>query len=150
MAFIQDLQPCSYLPVEDTSNFLAVGWLEYGKPYNTGTVNEDFFAKLCRLIQSPWQPFASAGVHHCTLCQFSGGSNAVYQGLVIPGRSGDNLFVPGTGMIYVAPIMIAHYIDAHRYQPPSDFIQAVMACPEMRSMAYLKLLLANGGRKLIQ
>ena len=42
----------------------------------------------------------------------------------------NNLFVPGEGLIYVAPSMIAHYIDAHAYDPPAVFWEAVMKCPE--------------------
>ncbi len=36
------------------------------------------------------------------------------------------------------------HIDAHQYRPPDVFQQAVMACPEMRSMPYLKAIRANG------
>ena len=55
-----------------------------------------------------------------------------------------NLFVPGRDCIFVAPSMIVHYIDAHRYEPPEEFWRAVLDCPEMRSDAYKKALLANG------
>ena len=55
-----------------------------------------------------------------------------------------NLFVPGEGLIYVAPSMVAHYIDAHAYEPPAVFWEAVMKCPEMRSEAYRKVLILNG------
>ena len=43
-----------------------------------------------------------------------------------------------------------HYIDAHHYKPPDIFIEATMACPEMRSMDYFRMLLANGGRSLVR
>lgn len=56
----------------------------------------------------------------------------------------NNLFVPGEGLIYVAPSMIAHYIDAHAYEPPSVFWEAVMKCPEMWSDAYGQALILNG------
>ncbi len=36
--------------------------------------------------------------------------------------------------------------DSHQYRPPHMFQQAVMACPEMRSMDYLKAILANGSK----
>ena len=55
-----------------------------------------------------------------------------------------NLFIPGEGFIYVAPSMIAHYVAAHHYEPPVEFWDAVMNCPEMRSDAYMQALLANG------
>lgn len=56
----------------------------------------------------------------------------------------NNLFVPGEGVVYVAPSMIAHYIDAHAYEPPAVFWEAVMKCPEMWSDAYGQALILNG------
>ncbi|GEP45279.1 hypothetical protein BGE01nite_45700 [Brevifollis gellanilyticus] len=45
---------------------------------------------------------------------------------------------------------ILHYIGAHWYQPPPEYIAAVEACPPQRSAAYLKLLLSSGGRKWLK
>ena len=44
----------------------------------------------------------------------------------------------------MAPSMIAHYIDAHAYEPPAVFWEAVMKCPEMSSDAYGEALILNG------
>ena len=55
-----------------------------------------------------------------------------------------NLYVPGDGCVYVAPSMIAHYVDVHRYEPPAVFWEAVMNCPEMASETYKRALIANG------
>lgn len=36
--------------------------------------------------------------------------------------------VPGTeGRVYGAPTLIAHYVAIHRYRPPDEFVEAVMA-----------------------
>lgn len=51
-----------------------------------------------------------------------------------------NLFVPGAAALYVAPSLILHYMDAHEYAPPAAFCQAVLQCPPMRSMAYLRAI----------
>jgi hypothetical protein len=61
--------------------------------------------------------------------------------------SGD-LWIPGNGFLYICPTSITHYIDAHGFCPPPDFCEAVLRCPPMRSMDYLKVILANGGRQL--
>jgi hypothetical protein len=45
---------------------------------------------------------------------------------------------------------ITHYISAHWYRPPDEFVQAVTNCPEMRSVEYGHALATNGGRKLAQ
>jgi hypothetical protein len=55
-----------------------------------------------------------------------------------------NLYVPADGCVYVAPSMIAHYLDVHSYEPPAAFWKAVMNCPEMGSGAYRQALIANG------
>jgi hypothetical protein len=55
-----------------------------------------------------------------------------------------NLFVPADGCIYVAPSMIAHYIDEHGYDPPSCFWEAVLNCPEMRTPGFRQAMIANG------
>jgi hypothetical protein len=51
--------------------------------------------------------------------------------------------------IFVAPELILHYIDAHAYQPPMEFSQAVLACPPVPSTAYLEGVSANGGGVLL-
>jgi hypothetical protein len=56
----------------------------------------------------------------------------------------NNLYVPGEGCVYVAPSMIVHYIDVHRYEPPAAFWEAVMKCPEMSSETYRQALIVNG------
>jgi hypothetical protein len=40
-------------------------------------------------------------------------------------------------------------MDAHAYQPPPEFCQAVLACPPVPSTAYLEAVSANGGSVLI-
>lgn len=55
-----------------------------------------------------------------------------------------NLYVPAEGCVYVAPSMIAHYVEVHSYEPPAAFWDAVMNCPEMGSETYRQALIANG------
>jgi hypothetical protein len=150
MTYIPDNTVCRYFPFSPPDNLLAIGWLDKEHPFPQGPVDKDFFLKLCDLIRHPWQPIACMGFHGCELCQFSGGGDADIDGKRIPGRSSANLFIPHEGTIFVAPELIAHYIDAHHYQPPKKFIEAVMACPPMDSMDFKKKLLENGGRELMK
>jgi len=147
MAWVEDLTIC-----DSRYSLKAIGWLSQGEPFSVGEVPEDFFEKLCQLLVSPWSPPAlpvTAGGHHCDLCQFSGGvENIQYKHYQIQSRSSSSLYVPGPKCIYVSPTSVAHYIDAHRYQPPPEYIEAVMQCSTMRSMAYHKAILENGGRRL--
>lgn len=49
-----------------------------------------------------------------------------------------NLWIPGDGCVYVAPSLVAHYIRAHRYAPPQEFVDAVLRCPDMHTEEYRK------------
>lgn len=136
MTSLVDLSPCTHLPVQ-APTILAIGWLGRNSHYERASVSETFFSKLESLASEPWQAFISAGIHRCELCQFN------------PPGFGANLFIPHDGVVYVAPVGVVHYIAAHWYKPPERFIAAVLECPAMRSMAYKKALLANGGRALV-
>lgn len=83
--------------------------------------------------------------------QFSGATtSASFREYRISSAAAASLFIPGDGVIYVAPVSLSHYIDAHGYRPPERFEQAVERCPAMRSSAYFQALLASGGRELIR
>jgi hypothetical protein len=127
--WINDLSPYA-----DNERLVAVGWLERGHEYPVGEVAADLFAKVEALFVDPWQPAVAGGSHPCDLCTYA------------PEKRGTkNLFVPGAGKVYVAPELILHYMNAHRYRPPDEFCEAVMACPPMRSQEYRRALLSSGG-----
>jgi hypothetical protein len=130
MAWFADLSPCDYFGAECAHCLLAVGWLERGRPFPTGPVDPEVYARLVELLKDPWQPAISAGFHRCDLCLYEG-------------ETGErNLFIPAGGVVFVCPELIPHYMNAHGYRPPEEFCQAVLACPAMRSMPYFKALLA--------
>lgn len=136
MTTINDLDPCHYLPV-DCAALRSIGWLGAQSEFVRCKASPEFFDKLKALCADPWQPVVSAGCHRCELCQFEA-----------PAFHG-NVLIPFQGHVYVAPIAVVHYVAAHWYCPPDEFIEAVLACPPMRSIHYYKALLANGGRSLM-
>jgi hypothetical protein len=140
MPCYQDLGEIDYFPVDSGVVLRAVGWLGNEFEFSTGKVSRQFFNKLRELTEKAWQPVASAGFHICELCQF--------QDYEYTARGTSNLFIPFNGAVYVAPELIVHYINAHHYLPPIVFLNAVMQCPDMRSMDYKRALLKNGGRGL--
>jgi hypothetical protein len=79
------------------------------------------------------------GTHECDLCLYEGEVHGV-----------NNIFVPGEEFLFVCPELIVHYMNAHGYQPPDAFCAAVLRCPPMKSMEYLKLVLKNGGKSLMK
>jgi hypothetical protein len=151
MTHYEDLSECNFFGPGIAPKLKAVGWLTRDDPYQTGKVTEEFFLKLCQLLDNPWHPpIAWSGVEICDICQFTGGAGFIdYKGYKIRGWFHQCLFIPGNKILFISPESIAHYIDAHQYAPPAEFCEAVLACPEMRSMGYLKELLANGGRELL-
>ena len=139
MAWYEDLSPCGYFGVEATDCLLAVGWLDRDHSFPIGEVDVAVLDRLQELAKDPWTPIAFAGAQGCELCRY------------YPEASGiTNLFIPGNGFLYVCPELICHYMNAHGYLPPAEFCDAVLACPDMRTMEYRKLILANGAGPLIR
>ncbi len=118
--------------------FVRPGWLERGKPHAAGHVERRVYDALVEMQKNPWQPVVAMGTHECELCQFEGEHGVA------------NLFVPADGVIYVSPELIVHYMNAHGYAPPEVFCRAVLACPPMRSMQYLKAIKECGGARLLR
>ena len=138
MTWFSDLSPCGYFGELAAPSLRAVGWLESGRDYSVGKANRAIYDKLVALCKDAWQPSVFAGTHGCDLCQYE------------PAAHGNaNLFVPGNGHLFVCPVLVTHYMNAHAYLPPDEFCAAVLDCPAMRSVEYLKKLLANGGRLLL-
>jgi hypothetical protein len=95
----------------------AIGWLSAGHPFAVGSVEDDFVDRLRTHIAGAWQPCVTAGRHYCEFCpdRRVGGNS--------------NVWFPTHHIKYVAPELIVHYIEYHCYQPPDEFIKAVMSCP---------------------
>lgn len=144
MTYYADSCPCDYFGQEVAQGLRAIGWLDKTHEYCRGDVSTEFMIQLVSLLLDPWQPAIFAGRHNCELCRFSGGppSYPLLSGTQVPLGS-SNLFVPGDGFLYVAPSTVIHYMDAHEYSPPAEFQRAVMNCPPMRSIRYLKQIKDN-------
>jgi hypothetical protein len=138
MVHLPDLTPMEH------PQLIAVGWLVPGEPFSHGPVNEAFVDALFSLLADPWQRSVTAGFHRCGFCRISGGpAQLQYAGRSIS-LGVQNLYVPYGGKIFVSPSLIAHYIDAHEYAPPESYQDAVLECPPMRSIEYLRAILKNG------
>lgn len=148
-----DLSPIWRPESEVAPRLRAVGWIEPGQDYRLGEVGAEFVGKLVDLLVNPWQPAIAMGRHRCGFCRLTGGPGSFH----LPGRAGEsapqigasNLWLPADGFLFVAPSLILHYMDAHGYSPPDEFQTAVLACPPMRSMDYLKAVVKNGPKELL-
>jgi hypothetical protein len=138
----EDLSKCDYFGEEHANILTSVGWLENKKPFPTGVIPKIVYDKLCELSKNPFRFAVFRGFHQCDLCQVQ---------FEFRGERGiSNIFIPHSGKIYVCPELITHYINTHFYRPPREFLEAVSVCPPMRSMEYLKKMLENGGRDLVE
>ncbi len=135
MAFYRDLEPCDYFR-KRFSGLLAVGWLSSTESYAQGEVDESDLRRLRALVDDCWQPFYFRGSHACEFCGRERGTK--------------NLFVPGAGLVFVAPEMIVHYVEEHSYTPPGVFLETIEACAEMGSAQYFSALVEQGGRELAE
>jgi hypothetical protein len=119
---------------------LAVGWLRRNRPYEKGNVPPGFLTQLLAFCHEPWTVCARPVAERCPLC----GEH------VPPIMDGDlpvvlgaaEIRVIGETEIYAAPTLIVHYVTAHDYAPPREFITAVMAGPPAGSAAHRALVRA--------
>ncbi len=109
----------------------TIGWLKQGFTYSKGKVGDRFLQKLQQMYQSPRVHIRGMrGYHQCDLCDPSL-ANKDQQSASSPQqiwRGSSELWIPSSmssQLIYAAPSMIRHYIIAHEYRPPDEFIQSV-------------------------
>jgi hypothetical protein len=115
VSFFEDLTPYTYFhPEEELPDTVNVGWLERGHPFPTGRTSKKFRTKLERLCLRLAKQ--TRGRYECDFCK--GREKAT---------SSSEMRVAGNGRVYAAPSMVHHYVVAHDYRPPDEFIAAVLA-----------------------
>lgn len=127
---IPDLSPFSYgAPVVEGE--LAVGWLDGDRIDSTGVIGPKRVRRLlidrltfaAAYLQSGSEP--PMGVHTCGFCQ--GPTTPLRADHRSLWGSGEFRVRGADGTVYVAPTLIAHYVEAHHYLPPQEYIDAVLA-----------------------
>jgi hypothetical protein len=137
MAHYEDLSPCDYFGgfLRGRTPPLAVGWLERGHAFATGDPGREVYERLGQFLwRRAWQFALTFGTHPCRL------GSCRYDSF----HSHRNIFIPGPGVVYVAPEGIRHYISCHDYLPPPEFCAAVLASPDEGSPEYFVALRAGG------
>jgi len=115
-----------------------VGWLDNVHPYPKGTVDPRLIDKMRLLICQPVELYR--GVHICELCTER--SNLLKK--TLPNKvvldpewarwadqrsSNGEIRVSENGIVFAAPVLIVHYIEAHGYLPPAQFLKVVEDAP---------------------
>jgi len=145
--YIPDLATCEYfIESEGGSSPLCIGWLDSEYPYNQGPVPAEFVSRLWIFCRNSL--FYTLGYHRCSLCRDAKVSGALirYKGEELKLGSADIRVVGKDGTVYAAPNMIFHYVVDHLYQPPDEFIQAVLQGPLPDSPDYLAIKLDRNWR----
>lgn len=118
MAFFEDLTAYMYFhPEEETPGTVNIGWLTPDRPFPTGPTSEAFRSKLGRLCERRVKQ--TRGHYSCAFCT----------GRERP-TSSSEMRVAARDRVYAAPSMVHHYVVAHDYRPPDEFIAAVLAWGE--------------------
>jgi len=130
--YFQDLTPYEYFEGEPPA--LNVGWLDAAHQFASGSVPDGLISSLRNLARHPVNQ--TRGFHVCPFCQFVPAVVESNQAALIAQfeqrqdagalSSAEMRVVGRDGTAYAAPLHICHYIEKHDYQPPSEFIRAVM------------------------
>jgi hypothetical protein len=121
--YFPDLTPYAYGRAEPQTNVLNVGWLSADHAFPTGDADDRLVDALRQLTKSPLNLFR--GVHLCEFCP----DQRTPGGRQLMGTAGNGeIRVAGAGgVIYVAPVLVLHYVVAHGYRPPQAFVDAAIS-----------------------
>jgi len=135
VTYFHDLTPYAY-GRHSHLGVVHVGWLDDTHAFAQGTVATALIEKMrllatkpvelyrgkhvCELCPEPNFPKVTPAPHHLVL-----DSNSLYGKWLDSRSSNGEIRVSSGGITFAAPVLIVHYIEEHRYLPPSDFLKAV-------------------------
>jgi len=127
MSYFEDLTEYTYCPTKQ--RMLNVGWLASDHSFPRGPVSEKFAMRLSLLMKTPVN--IMRGLHYSDLCtppQDIIEQNPSYIYVWEMNRRGfaEVRVKDSNGTCFSAPELIWHYIMEHQYQPPQEFIDAVI------------------------
>lgn len=137
---LPDLTPYTGCPADDEIGLapLAVGWLQHGQEYPQGRPPAGFATALLPFCLDAYRVCPLPSPQPCPLCQ-----QAVpvinHHGQPATLGSGE-LRVIGEEEIYAAPTLLYHYVTAHQYLPPEEFVAAVLSGPPAGSAEHRALI----------
>jgi hypothetical protein len=126
MGYFADLTPYSYIQRTARECELNVGWLDNQHPFLVGSVPQEVLSKVFQLCRKPVN--LTRGKQSCDLCRERGlACTGEHEGVRLELGNGEIRVIGSAGKVYASPVMIYHYISEHKYLPPQEFIDAVLA-----------------------
>jgi hypothetical protein len=123
MTHYADLTPYVYAKSRVPGG-VNIGWLSSEEPYPVDQVPDGLVDALAQLAAAPKNLYR--GYHLCELCiSAEEAARSKKKGNLFLGNGEIHVPVP-EGAVYVAPTLVVHYVEAHRYIPPQDFISAAL------------------------
>jgi hypothetical protein len=130
--FCRDLERYRHGVPAELPDVVTVGWLSRISDYRQGDVQPETVHAIEELLSSH-RVNQMRGHHVCEFCLRS--PVIVVTGSGRPVMLGSaEIWVPSPDrkLIYAAPDLLYHYIVEHKYLPPDDFLDAVMAAGNSR------------------
>jgi|SRR3954469_23783512 hypothetical protein len=134
MTYFSDHSPYAY-GHGSHPGVVHVGWLDNIHPYPKGTVDARLIEKIRLLASKPVELYR--GEHVCELCtepldlvkttvsnRMVIDPNCSWAQWIDQRSSNGEIRVSLEGVTFAAPVLIVHYIEAHNYLPPAQFLQA--------------------------
>jgi hypothetical protein len=124
---------------------LGVGWLRRKQDFATGNVTStkpgtssaEFSAKLLPFCHPDSTVCRQRKAMPCPICGETVEVEIDGEGVVLGSAE---IRIIGDEDIYAAPDLIYHYVTAHNYKPPTEFVQAVAQGPDPDSIEFRALI----------
>ena|SRR5438105_9938978 len=134
MRYFPDYSPYAYGHASHRG-VVHVGWLDNIHPYPKGMVDVRLIGKMKSLARTPWNFIGASTSVNCALnrpgllkqsCPTGASTRTVLAG---NGPANAQVMVKleclAKGLYSLPPVLIVHYIEAHGYLPPAEFLRAV-------------------------
>ena len=133
MAHYADRATYSYGAAPDSS-LICAGWLARGHSFRSASAPDGFLDRLAwRCVNQLERKYR--GIHVCELCS---PDEADYVSILHRGRKTvlgmAEITVRTKSGDYAPPSLNVHYVAAHGYLPPDDFVRAVLDVPETQAL----------------
>jgi hypothetical protein len=125
--YYPDLTPYEFLVDYRAPNTFTIGWLDTQHPFPTQKASEELLDALFERCLHP--EVRTMGFHICEFCDEQTrrlGLEVRRNGREARLGSAEIAVQSKDGKIYAAPNLIYHYVASHDYDPPREFVDALL------------------------